>query len=158
MSENQGPGCWLGDIIEFYDCPFNGEISEKQTHVDRVLSIHRITTKDLVLRYEIWTELYNEVNGRLHVLPEALFRIVEKSNDMLRTYPPPEVSFADRVVFTEDGKSYISRISEIDQRVCRDEYDYCEYQMESPNYSLTMDEFDEVIKADPKGKDDGPVK
>lgn len=147
------PECWIGDIIEFYDCPLNREIDKTKTYVDRISALHRITHNDGLVKYEIWTDLYPEAEGCCHVDPLAFIRVIEQSRIPKRNYPAPEIAFSDRVIFSEKEKSYISKISEIEQRIYNGDKDYCEYITISHGYSMTIDEFDEVIRA--HGNNDG---
>lgn len=139
---------WIGDIIEFYDHPVNCDKKEK-TYVDRIQSLHKITHKDGSIVWELFLEVYPEVNGCSTISPDDVLRVIEKSSIPNREFPVPELNFGDRVVFTEKNKQCIDGIKYIEQIIDNGggiNEDRVQYMIEQNNYCMTPDEFDEVIK------------
>jgi len=139
----------LRDIIEFKDFKWDSEkkvmVEQPEKYVDRIASLHVFTFADKPTEFEIWTELFPELNGRLHVPVEAWIRTIESYPEPNPPLPVPGVKIGQRIIF-KDTKEEVDTVAGFEQAIYDDGDTVIRYTMKTHGYEIDVEDIVELLQ------------
>jgi hypothetical protein len=139
----------LRDIIEFKDYKWDSEkkimVEQPEKYVDRIASLHVFTFADKPPEFEIWTELFPELNARLHVPVEAWIRTIERNPEPNRPLPVVGLEIGQRIIF-KDVKELVDTVCGFEQAIYDDGDEKIRYTMKTYGYEIDVEDIVELLQ------------